>query len=132
MAVFSFKAGGNISPARFVKPDTTTDEQVLQCGAGDRIIGVSQAGTHRTPYSTLDDGYAAVATEEIEVFGIGEQPWLELGGTVAVGDRLKADANGKGVATTTDLDEWGAIALQAGIVGQLARVQVVGYSQVSA
>jgi len=131
MAVLSYKANGNIAPCRFVKLDTTADGRVLQCGAGDKIQGISQAGTRRTPYSTLDDGYAAIAGEDLEVFGTAEQPLLELGGTVTRGDRLKADANGAGVTSSTDKDEWGAIALQSGVSGQLVRVEVHPNNQAS-
>jgi hypothetical protein len=131
MAIWSMKAGGSVAPARFVKQVTTADHQVAQCGAGDKVFGVSQAGTRRAPYSTLDDGYAAITGEDIEVFGVGEKPMLELGGTVAAGDRLKADSSGRGVVTVTNLDEWGAVALVAGTVGKLVPVEVQPRGQVS-
>lgn len=125
-------ASGNIAPSRFVKDDTAADGKVAVCGAGDKIRGVSQAGTRRAPYSSLDDGYAAIAGEEVGVFGATELCYLELGGTVANGDRLKASTLGVGVATTTNLDEWGAIAQSAGTSGQLIQVLVVPYGQISA
>lgn len=132
MATFSKVANGSIVMSRFVKLDTTADGKVLQCGAGDKIFGVSQAGSRRTPYSSLDDGYAAIAGEDLSITGPPDQCLLELGGTVSPGDRLKADTDGKGVATTTDHDEWGAIALVAGTSGKLINVQVTGANQISA
>jgi len=130
--VISMTANGNIAPSRFVISDTSADGKVTQAGAGGRVIGVSQQGTRRTPYSSLDDGYAAIAGEDLMVYTQGAECWLELGGTVANGDRLKSDANGKGVATTTDRDEWGAVAMQAGASGKLIKVRVDPYGQVSA
>lgn len=129
---WAMQATGNIAPSRFVKQATATDNRVTQCGAGDKIFGVSQAGTRRTPYSSLDDGYCAIANENLQVYGIGELCLLEIGGTVSPGDRLKADADGKGVATTTNLDEWGAIAKVAGTSGMLIQVEVRPGMQISA
>lgn len=116
-------AGGNISPSRFVRLSTAADNTYLQAGAGEKIVGVSQKGTRRAPYGSLDDGYAAIAGENILVFAQGMTCGLELGGTVAAGDRLKADADGKGVAAGTG-EEYGAIAPQAGTSGDVIEVQV--------
>jgi hypothetical protein len=132
MHKLSFIANGNIRPSRFVKLDTTADGKVLECDAGEGVIGVSHESTRRTPYSSLDDGYAAIAGEQIEVYAHTSECLLELGGTVTRGDRLKADADGKGVSSSTDLDNWGAIALQSGVSGNLVKVKVQPYSQISA
>lgn len=130
MAIFSMKSGGNISPSRFVKQDTSADNQVTQAGAGDKIFGISQAGVRRTPYSSLDDGYCAISGEDVEVFGIAEKAvLLEIGGTVTRGDRLKSDANGKGVTTTSTGDEIGAVALVSGTSGMLIPVEVISPTQ---
>lgn len=118
------KAKGNIAPSRFVKQDTSNAFGVLQCGAGDKVFGISHQSTRRIPYGALDDGYAAIDGEDLSVYAGLEVCLLEIGGTVAIGDRLKADANGKGVTTTTNLDESGAIALEAGTSGQLITVEV--------
>jgi hypothetical protein len=54
---------------------------------------------------------------------------LELGGTVAVGDPIKSDANGKGVkATLTSgalVEGVNAYALQAGVSGDVIEVFIV-------
>lgn len=119
-------AGGNVAPSRFVKLDVSNKGKVLQAGAGEMVFGISQEGTRNIPYSTLDDGFAAIAGENLRIYGPGDNGMmLELGGTVAVGDRLKSDANGKGVATTTANDEVGAIALAAGASGDLVPVNPV-------
>lgn len=132
MAQMSKVAAGTIRPSRFVKLDVTADGKVLEADAGEPIYGISQKGTRNVPYSTLDDGNAAIAGENVHIFGPGEKCSLQLGGTVAVGDRLKSDADGKGVATTTDLDEYGAIAQQAGVLDEIVEVFVTFPTQVSA
>jgi hypothetical protein len=129
MAIFSKTANGNIRPSRFVKLDSSGDNLVAESDADDPCYGISQAGTRRTPYSSLDDGYAAIAGEDLEVFGVGEVCMLELGATATVGARLKSDADGKGTPVTTDLDEYGAIALVAGTSGKLIQVLVQPMSQ---
>lgn len=137
MAFFGAMANGDIHPNRFVKWDTTAN-RVLECGAGDKIAGISQKGTRNPPLSdgnwNVDDGLAAKAGGQLLVAGPGEhgmEVLLELGGTVTRGDRLKASTNGVGVSTTTNLDEWGAIALKSGVSGDLIPVQVVFPSQIS-
>jgi hypothetical protein len=129
---YSKVANGNVSPARFVYLDSSADGKVLQASAAtQKLFGISQAGTRRAPYSGLDDGYAAIAGENLQVYGLGEQCMLELAGTVAPGDRLTATSGGKGIKTTTNLDEYGAIAQAAGSSGQLVPVLVQG-GQISA
>src|SRR5262245_35890162 len=125
-------ANGNIPPSRFVKLDTTAEGRVLLCGAGERVYGVSQPGTRNAPYSSLDDGFAAIAGENLQIYGPGDKDIpLELGGTVTIGARLKSDVSGRAVATTTNLDEYGAIAMASGTSNQLIPVQVVEPTQVS-
>jgi hypothetical protein len=117
-------AGGNIAPRRFVKQSTTAPNTVLQAGAGDKVFGISQTSSRNAPYLTLDDGFTAIAGEPVRVFGPGEIAPLQYGGTVTAGQRLKSDANGKGIATTADGDEYGAVALQSGIADEIGEVRV--------
>jgi len=127
MPSYSRKAGGTIATYTFVMMDTTTEGQVVQATAGAEIYGVSQAGTRRVPYDGLDDGNAAIAGEDINVFGPPEVGiMLRAGGTVVRGDRLKADATGRGITTVTATDEVGAIAQGSGAVDDLIPVQLIG------
>lgn len=120
---YTMVAAGNIAPSRFVKLSTTANGRVAQCGSAEQIYGISQPGTRNTPYSSLDDGYAAIAGENLLVYGApGARCLLELGGTVTRGDRLKSDTNGKGTTATTE--EYGAVALASGVSGQLIEVQI--------
>lgn len=126
----SFVANGNIQPSRFVKLDasaTTTVGKVIICGAGDKPVGISGQGSRNAPYSSLDDGYHAIAGENCRVYTEGEVCWVESGGVFAQGDRLKSGALGVAVVTTTTQETYGAIALENSTgSGKLVKVQVVG------
>lgn len=132
MPSYSKCANGNIAPSRFVKIDTTAGvkDRVLQATAGDKIYGISFVGTRNAPYAPLDDGYIAIAGEFLSIYGpSAKDVRLELGGTVTQGDSLKSDANGKGVTTTSTGDWIGAIAMDAGVSGDVIRVQVIPPTQ---
>jgi hypothetical protein len=127
---YSGRAGGNISPARFVKRSSSSGESVItQCSASsDQPWGISQRSTRRMALSGWDDGYAAVSGDDINVFGPGDDEcMLELSGTVATGGNIESDANGCGQAATGDKDKVGAIALEDGVSGQLIRVKPVRF-----
>jgi hypothetical protein len=117
-------AGGNVEPMHFVT--IGTDGRVTQAGAGVQIFGVSGQGTRFPPYGSLDDGYAAIAGESVLVHGPPEKDVsLVLGGTVTIGAFIKSDANGEGVASSADQEDVGAIALQAGVSGEIIKVQLI-------
>ena len=122
----AYRAGGDIYPSRFVTFDTTDDHQVIQATANSQIQGVSQSWTKAAPVSGAS-ALAAADLDPLTVHGHGELCLLELGGSVTRGDRLKADANGKGVtcATSGAVQNCGAIALESGSSGDLRRVQVL-------
>ena len=127
MPSYSRRATGTIAPYTFVSLDTANVGQVVQAAAGGEIHGISQPGTRRVPYDGLDDGNAAIAGENVNIFGPPEKEViLRIGGTVAVGDRLKSDATGRGITTVTANDEVGAIATKAGAIDDLITVQTIG------
>ncbi len=121
-----FRAGGTIGPAVFVKLSTAADNTVLQAGAGDPIIGISQVGQRRVPgLAGSDPTIAAIAGEFVEVFIIGDVAQLTAGAAFTRGDFLMSDANGDGITATTVL-EVGAVALQsAGAAGVLVNVLIL-------
>lgn len=90
-------AGGNINPARFVKDDTSNDFGVLQCGAGEKAIGVSQMGGRSAPTPDVTTNYAAISGEQLAVHVSG-QAYITAGEALANGVYLKSDADGKAVA----------------------------------
>lgn len=124
----SGKAGGDIYPMRFVKDDTT-EGQYLQAGTGDRTRGISFKDTRRSQYVD-SSGKLAISGEPFSFYHMpGERCYLELGGTVSLGQRLKSDTDGKGVAATSDKDQYGAIADAAGVSGDLIPVFVTVFGE---
>jgi len=85
----------------------TEDNQCLISTAGASIIGVSEDP-------------AAINTA-IGISHVG-QVKLELGDTVTIGQKLKSDSTGRGVAVASDKDEYGAIALEGGVVSDVISV----------
>lgn len=119
-------AGGNIAPCRFVV--LGTGNTVTQAGANAAVWGISDKYTRNAPLDGLDSAYAAIDGDMVNVIGPGDdEALLELGGTVSVGQRIKSDADGKGVAATANLDCVGAICLQAGVSGDLVKVKPLRY-----
>jgi hypothetical protein len=102
----------------------TTDDQVTQASAATTsLFGISGPGTRYPPWTPLDDGFHAVAGENVEVFRAPmQEAYLQLGGTVAANDPLTADNDGAGV-TATSGQYVGARAIQAGVAGQAIKVQ---------
>ena len=123
----SYIAKGDVYTCRFVKSDGTNDFAVVQATANDVVRGISQEGNREAPIPSVTSSLAAQDGESLKVYGETQECLLELGGTVAAGDRLKSDANGKGVniATTgTTEQNIGAVALEGGASGAKIRVQV--------
>lgn len=107
---FPVVASGDISPRRFIT--MSGDYTVAQATANQRPIGVSEEASR-----TDTDAKHAVAGESVAMRRPGFRAKLEIGATVVAGERLKADASGRGVpvATTgTTIQEYGAIALKGG------------------
>ena len=126
----TYKAGGSITPSSIVK--MSADNTVVLSGAGDRSIGISAPWTRRvpgestSPLSGLDDGYTAVSGENVTVYTDGDKEVvLQLGGTVTAGQRIKSDGSGFGVASTTDKDQFVAVAKAGGVSGELIPVDVM-------
>jgi hypothetical protein len=115
-------AGGTIRPARFVKYGTS-EGTVLEADAAEQIFGVSQKEQRRLA-TFLSDGNAAISGEIVGVHGPGEVCYLEIAGTITLGTRLKSDADGKGVGSVADDEEYGAVAEQSGVSGDLILVRV--------
>jgi len=107
---------------------STVDERVDEANANEMVIAVSQEGSRTAPLSDLvATDQAAQQGETLRVYGPGDVCLLTLGDTVTRGLRLKSDAAGRGVPVTlvgTTIQEYGAIALQSGTVGEKIKVLV--------
>jgi len=122
---YSKMPAGDISPSRFVKLDPSNTGMVLQAGSNESVFGISSPTTRRMALTGWDDGLAGkLGDGAMNIIGPGDdEGLLEIAGTIAHGDYIKSDANGKGVSSSTDKDKAGAQALQAGVSGQLIRVK---------
>ena len=129
---FSGIAGGNIVPSRFVKRSSSGGEAViLMCGAGEAPWGISQPSTRRMALSGWDDGFAAIAGENINVIGPGDdEAQIAVGAVdITAGAYLKSDADGRAVAASSDKDNVGAQALHDAKAGTLARVKPIRFDR---
>lgn len=75
------------------------------------------------PFVLIDgeDGSSAKADGSIALSG---RTKVKLGGTVAPGDKLTADSVGKWIATVTDTDHYGAIAMQIGVANDVIEAKI--------
>jgi hypothetical protein len=118
----TYKAVGNISPASFVKPSGS--EQVVQCGAGDVSIGVSQPGTNSAPGTTGASPYAAVSGQSVVVYHMSQIVEVTIGAVAIVPGFVKADANGFAIQAAAG-NQAAAYSFEAGNPGQLVRMMVL-------
>ena len=119
-------AGGNIRPSRFVNMFRSS-HCILQCGNNIPVVGVSHEKARREFFAT--EG------EELEVYDEGAGDiLLKLGGPVQPGNRLRSDAEGRGVAIELPgfpvAQHYGAIALENGVAGDKIHVFVTFGSHV--
>lgn len=123
---FAGIATGDIYPARFVKAGAG-GFSVTQCGANDPVFGVSQFGTNGPPIPGVTFDKAATVGQTLRVHKPGEQCFVQAGAAITSGNRLKADADGKGIplAGGTTAEQFGAVALQDASTGEFCAVEVV-------
>jgi hypothetical protein len=124
----SYVAGGNIAPSRFVTASSGANS-VVQAdagagSAGDIVMGISGQWQRNLPWTPTQDGYCAIAGENVRVYTEEEVCYLEIADTIAFGGRIKSNVDGKGIPVSADGDNIGAVAQESGIAGQLIKVQV--------
>lgn len=121
-------ANGNISPNRFVKidPTATKNFNAIQCSANtDNMIGISQDGLHNPPGVIGSDAFAAVATEEVKIYAMGDICLLAMGAAATQGALLTSDASGRGVTAAAGQTVGAILLEQCLALGELRRVQVI-------
>ena len=111
---FSYKPvviGGLVSSADYSSANnylamkvTSSDEQLVTAGAGEEAIGVRLNKPN---------------TGEAVQLAIGGIVPIKLGNTVTIGQKIKSDASGQGVAATTDKDYMLGICLRGGVSGDI-------------
>lgn len=128
MPVHPVTAGENILASRFVKL-SSSENQVLKCGDNERVWGISHESNQHgwQPVGDPEPVAAAYQGESLTVYGEGSTPRIVCGGSFNCGDLLKSDTNGAAVKIATSgatPQNVGAIALEDGVSGNLARVEV--------
>jgi len=115
----TFKASGAIPEGSLVKFVTDDDTVVICTGATDKIVGVAS--------------HVAADGERIEVDLVGVT-YVVLGGSVARGDDVTADANGAGVALSAAATIKSSVgrAMASGAAADLCPVLVNLWSAVTA
>lgn len=81
------------------------------------------SGATAFPFVLLDGGDGSSA-DYIGSVALSGRTKVKLGGTVAPGDKLTSDGNGKWIVTTTGGNHFGAIALQIGVANDVIEVLV--------
>ena len=109
---FSFPAGGAVAIRRFVTIGTGSVGK--QATANAVVVGVSMNAVEVTSGLTAEQQVLEVADGILMV---------DAGGTVAEGDLVASDANGKAVKVTTETNIAGK-AITAGTAGSLIAVKV--------
>lgn len=102
MAEQSYKAGGNITPSRFVK--ISGEQTVVAAGSNERVDGIAQ----RYPRDAQLSGASALAGASGDSILVhvpdanDREVLLEIGsGGCSAGERLISDTNGKGITMPT-------------------------------
>ena len=112
----SLTADADLSAKQFRFVKMSSDGQVaVAAAATDNILGV------------LQDTDADAAGKACAVRVAGETK-LVAGGTIDEGQYLTSDANGDAVATTTDKERIGAIALEAASDNDIFRALIVHFT----
>ena len=118
----TFPAATDLSSYQYCFVNLETDGQVGMASADEAIIGVLQ-----------DDPDAENEAASVCVYGISKLVVDGNASAIAPGDKLAADSAGKGVKTTTNTDDYGAIALEASTAaGDIISVLVVPGGLISA
>lgn len=117
-------AGGDIYPSRFVSMGAA-DYTVIESNSGDLdVVGVTDESTKNAPQTGGSDLHAS-AGDRVRYHPYGEDPLLELAGSVTRGGYIKPDNDGKGVAATTTNDVAFAIAWESGSSGEKIKVKLI-------
>lgn len=106
-------ANANVRPRRFVVPVTGSGngQRAIEATGSTRCyLGISKNWLRYPPGSPSDDGFIAVAGENLAYAGPLETTELDIGSTAITdcGTPLKSDANGLGtpMLTTGTTAEW--------------------------
>jgi hypothetical protein len=125
----TYEATAAVLPMSIVKRSTTADYKCTQAGSGDTPLGITADWTRYAPWSALDDGNNAAATENVKVFLPGQKGCkLRLNassGSVTPGTLLMPASDGLATPVTANNDKYIAQANCAGSGGDVIDVDVI-------
>lgn len=84
--------------------------------ADDNNVDLAAAAT-AFPFVLLEGAAGASGAKLAGAIAISGRVVVKLGGTVAPGDKLTSDGNGKWIKTVTNTQHYGAVAMQIGVTG---------------
>lgn len=116
--MLGFHASAAIAKGKAVTLDATGQIVTAANAVTDKSIGVAQS-------DAVSDGGSPASFGDIEVAMPGGGGKGLLGGTVAAGDLLAPTTGGALIATTTENDRAIAMALEAGVSGDVIAVEVL-------
>ena len=114
----NLEAGGTIRPYRFVKINTSADNQCLESDANDTIIGVTAGSTRQFDSANhAEDG-------DQTTLQMGTILMIEAGASITRGAALESDADGKATNQTVNTANRriGGFALESGSSGEIIRM----------
>lgn len=120
-------ANGNVPPRRFIIGVTGAgngQRAVIAGGSTACYFGISSDFTRYPPGSPSDDGYQAIAGENLAYAGPGQITNVDIGSTdiTNCGLPIKSDSSGKAtpMLTTGTTAEWvGALPMRTGVAGEV-------------
>ncbi len=125
----SYKAGGTIHIARFVKFDSTAF-QILESTSGDASLGIMQEGMRDPPGLTSGTDATVAATSGDKatffIYQTGDRCRVWLVNAATAGQMLKASTGGKATPHTSGAALCGAVALTSGNPDELIECLVLG------
>jgi hypothetical protein len=110
--VYSFLAAAALAKGKAVKAGADNAHLVVSAAKTDLSVGIVQ-------------NTVTAAEDTIEVALPGGGAKALLGGTAAVGDLLAPTTDGRLIVTTTAGDRYIAMAMEAGVIGDMIGVEVV-------
>ena len=90
---------------------------------GVATLGASATTPHQ---GIITQGAATTGKATVALLGFNEPVWLKISGTVTKGDFLKQHTDGTYVVNASGARVVGAIAMEAGVSGDLIRASLLG------
>lgn len=107
-----------------VESDLSTKQYYLVNidGTDEELVAIASGATEM-PYVLLE-GVDGSTADKWAAIAVGGRVKVKLGGTVAPGDLLTSDGSGLAIATTSNGNFYGLVALEIGVANDVIEAQV--------